>query len=843
MEYLAAASILGLGYMFQTEGTDKNNKQKYITQKVKPSKIPTSKNGYDSNRAFEVWQKEQSMADDLKAKSAKPQDTNIITAGPPYKEIYNKVDYSESSLPIEFNQFSSYESSFADLGDPEKSSLLPKNLSVNNKQIPESGGFKGISLTGDAINPNTFTHNNMQPFFGSGVKQNLDEFATRGIFETFTGTQDNYQKKKEIGLMFEPQKNVTNVYGTSNLDGYMLDRYQVSQIRSNETPVERTYVGPGLNQGYTSTPSGGFQQADTLDYIMPKSTNELRVKTNPKLSYYGRINSGQKISKPGKVGTVFKNRPDTFYIQNPDRYLTTTGAVTAQAIRPCQIVKFTNRKTTTTKSRKGPAAPVNGTRIAVRGKYRVSDKPQFESDGPRNATLSGLWNLLGFGNDNKDRPDDYGKKGMNIGSNNRTDYGAKGTNGNLKGNEKGTARNGQSANETKRQSIEDSKRNGNMGISTFKSKVYDPNQKAKTTVRETTEDNEHNGQLKGPNRGKVYDPEDIAKNTGRQTIEDNDHFGNMNQSRYAGQAYDPNDVTRTTGRQTIEDNEHNGNLSGGKYTGKAYDPNDVTRTTGRQTIEDNDHNGHIRGPNRGKVYDPNEPVRDTLRQDTEVNTHNGNMGQGRYAGKAYDPNDVAKDTLRQDTENNTHNGNLSGGVGVKKGKVFDPNQHLKDTTRQDTSVYYVGNQDGDEVGGYQVTEVEAPTTMRQFQSVEYTGNAGNSGTTNVQMSRENAGNMNVRSARASQDRGYTPNARGANRRGEIPAMNTKKVGDIQSAYLNERGLQPSQIYNSIPQVNQFNETTLKNNVPNEPLEFRNCDVTLLRIFITNPYTQSLQSWA
>ncbi len=811
MEYLASASILGLGYMFQSEGRkEKNNKQKYVTQNVKLSKVPTSKNGYDSNRAFETWQKEQSMADDLKAKSAKPQDTNIITAGPPYKEIYNKVDYSETSLPIEFNQFSSYESSFADLGDPEKSSLLPKNLSVNNKQVPESGGFKGISLTGDAINPNTFTHNNMQPFFGSGVKQNLDEFATRGIFETFTGTNDNYQKKKEQGLLFEPQKNVTNVYGTSNLDGYMLDRYQVSQIRSNETPVERTYVGPGLNQGYTATPSGGFQQAETLDYIMPKSTNELRVKTNPKLSYYGRINSGQKIAKPGKVGTVFKNRPDTFYIQNPDRYLTTTGAVTAQAIRPCQIVKFTNRKTTTTKSHKGPAAPVNGTRIAVRGKYRVSDKPQYESTGPRNATLNGLWNLLGFGSDDKERPDDYGKKGLNLGSNNRTDYGAKGTNGNLKGNEKGVARNGQSANETKRQSIEDSKRNGNMGLSTFKSKVYDPNHKAKTTVRETTEDNDHNGQLKGPNRGKVYDPEDVAKNTGRQTIEDNDHFGNMNQSRYAG---------------------------------KAYDPNDVTRNTGRQTIEDNDHNGHIRGPNRGKVYDPNEAVRDTLRQDTEINTHNGNMGQGRYAGKAYDPDDVAKDTLRQDTENNNHNGNLSGGMGVKKGKVFDPNQHLKDTTRQDTSVYYVGNQDGDEVGGYQVAEVEAPNTMRQFTSVEYTGNAGNSGTTNVQMSRDNAGNMNVRSARSSQDRGYTPNAQGANRRGEIPTMNTKKVGDIQSAYLNERGLQPSQIYNSIPQVNPFNETTLKNNVPNEPLEFRNCDPHLLKSFLENPYTQSLQSWA
>ena len=742
MEYIAAASILGLGFMFQNQENDSKNKPKYISQKVKESKIPTSKNGYDSNRAFDIWQKEQKMADDLKIKSEKPQDTNIITAGPPYKEIYNKVDYSESSLPVEFNQFSSYESSFADLGDPDKSSLLPKNLSVSNKQIPESGGFKGISLTGDPINPNSFTHNNMQPFFGSGVKQNMDEFATRGIFETFTGTQDNYQKKKEIGLMFEPQKNVTNVYGTSNLDGYMLDRYQVSQIRSNETPIEKVYVGPGLNQGYTATPSGGFQQAETLDYIMPKTTNELRVKTNPKLTYYNRIIAGQKIAKPGKIGTVYKNRPDTFYIQNPDRYLTTTGAVTAQAVRPCQIVKFTNRKTTTTKSHKGPAAPVHGTRIAVRGKYRVSDKPQFDTDGPRNATLTGLWKFLGLNGDDKDVPNDYGKKSLVLGSNNRTDYGEKGRNGNLKGNERTGARNGQRANDTKRQTIEDSKRDGNMGVTTFKSKVYDPNHHAKTTVRETTENNDHNGNLKGPNRGVVYDP---------------------------------NEKARTTVKETTEDNEFNGNLSGGKYAGKVYDPNERARTTVKETTEDNEYKGTLSGPNRGKVY--------------------------------------------------------------------DPNQHMKDTLRQDTSVYYVGNQEGETVGGYQVAEVDAPITMRQLTSIDYTGNAGNSGTTNVPMNRDDVGNMNVRSNRATQDRGYTPNMQGPNKRGEIPVMNTKKVGDIQSAYLNERGVQPSQIYNSIPQINQFNISTQKDTLPNEPLEFRNADPSILTAFRKNPYTQSLESWA
>ena len=93
-------------------------------------------------------------------------------------------------------------------------------------------------------------------------------------------------EKQEQKPLFQPQKNMSNVYGSQNLDGYMLDRYYVSNIRSNETPLEKVYVGPGLNKGYTSEPNGGFQQADTRDYVLPKTTDQIRVKTNPKISYY-----------------------------------------------------------------------------------------------------------------------------------------------------------------------------------------------------------------------------------------------------------------------------------------------------------------------------------------------------------------------------------------------------------------------------------------------------------------------------------------------------------------------------------------------------------------------------
>ena len=93
---------------------------------------------------------------------------------------------------------------------------------------------------------------------------------------------------------------------------------------------------------------------------LPKTTDEIRVKTNPKVSYEGRIISGQHIAKPGKVGAMQKKLPDRSHPLGPDRWFTTTGNVTGNTQRPAIVMKYVNRKTTEKKSRIGPAAPVNG---------------------------------------------------------------------------------------------------------------------------------------------------------------------------------------------------------------------------------------------------------------------------------------------------------------------------------------------------------------------------------------------------------------------------------------------------------------------------------------------------
>ena len=72
-------------------------------------------------------------------------------------------------------------------------------------------------------------------------------------------------------------------------------------------------------------------------------------------------------------------------------------------------------------------------------------------------------------------------------------------------------------------------------------------------------------------------------------------------------------------------------------------------------------------------------------------------------------------------------------------------------------------------------------------------------------------------------------------------MTTTRRGDHTNAQLSQRGVQPSRIYNSIPQNILCGETKGKETVPNEPLADR-LDPRMVDQFRKNPYTQSLSSY-
>ncbi len=877
MELLLTGAIVSLGAMFSQDTKEKEDKKKFFA-KVPLNKKPNGENIYQSNRSYDIFESEWKNSGPLYKKSMNTKDTNVVFGGPPnYPNFLNKVDYADKQLPVEFNSTMSYDQALLDVQDVRTSANQVNDLAKNNMSKPEVGGWSGISLTGEQINPNNFTHNNMQPFFGGNLTQNTDEFATRGIFENFTGDMDSYQHKKEQGLFFEPQKNMGNVYGASNLDGYMLDRYYVSNVRSNETPVEKVYVAPNLNAGYNASGQGAIRgngDIEARDYAMPKTTNELRVKTDPKISYYGRIISGAHVAKPGKIGTLYKNRPDTYYVNSPERYFTTTGAVEAPAARPCQVLKYTNRKTTELKTRVNSAAPVHGSKGVVRSKYKVSNKVTYANDSVRNATVEGQWSILGMLGLDK-TPNDYGKKSIRMRPNARTDTGSKTAVLNVRSSvSKGEARNGQKAKRTMKEVTENNKHNGNLQSGQpGRGFVYDPNDKARTTMRQVYEQNDHNGNLQPgePARGFVYDPNDIARTTTKETTEDNDYMGQLDAPN-RGFVYDPNDKARSTMKETTEDNDYMGQLDA-PNRGVVYDPNDIARTTIKETQIDNNHSGQMNAPKRGFVYDPNDVARTTMKELNENNEHMGNM-DAPNRGVVYDPEDYRfRTTTKEIYEANEHNGHIGNSqkrlytsagnplkvttkqttmandvMGIASGMERNDGYLVKEvnapvTHRETTNVSYMTNANKNISGGYEVTDVQMPGTNRMF-SVEYTGNVGNTNDTANPMSYTDAYNGTMRAVRDIQDKGYTPNAMAPNTTIDPSNIHatTSRIGDVQNKYIQERGVMPSVISNSIPQMSECNLTQGGDRVPNEPIADR-LNPNILNAFRSNPYTQSLSAWA
>ena len=208
------------------------------------------------------------------------------------------------------------------------------------------------SLTGNYLDSSEFKHNNMVPFYGGKIKGQLYN-ANMGetILDNMAGAGSQIIKKIEQAPLFKPQENMQWAYGAPNMSDFYQSRVNPGMNNANVKPFESVTVGPGLNQGYTTTGSGGYNSGmESRDVWLPKTVDQLRVETNPKLEYSLENHEGPSYShvqNRGILGKVEKYNPDTFFIQTQDRWLTTTGQEKAQALRPVQEVHGTNRQVTT----------------------------------------------------------------------------------------------------------------------------------------------------------------------------------------------------------------------------------------------------------------------------------------------------------------------------------------------------------------------------------------------------------------------------------------------------------------------------------------------------------------
>ena len=214
-------------------------------------------------------------------------------------------------------------------------------------------GFQ--SLMGEKIDLSTFKHNNMAPYYGAKIRgassgANMNE----NVLDNKVGTGSQYVSKSEQAPLFTPHNNLHLPNGMPNQNDFYQSRVLPSMKISNVKPWEEVRVGPGLDQGYGTQGALGFNSGmESREKWMDRSVDELRVKTNPKLSYSLEGHQGpaahyiQTAPTAETLGRMEKHLPDTYFINTPDRWFTTTGLEKGETLRPIEMDRDSNRQTTT----------------------------------------------------------------------------------------------------------------------------------------------------------------------------------------------------------------------------------------------------------------------------------------------------------------------------------------------------------------------------------------------------------------------------------------------------------------------------------------------------------------
>lgn len=465
--------------------------------------------------------------------------------------------------------------------EQEKADKVVSDFHKNNNAAKNSENAKPSfvsELSGQTIE--NFAHNNMTPFFRgnhSYEDYNKDGFINK--LEIATGIIPFYRPKEAIPTMFKPEENIQEIAGNKVSLEKEQSYYLKSRTRNGEKPFQEQRVGPGLGKDDDPLGGTGGFNASMLNRETflgrYKDASELRVETNPKTTYESRQVDGVKeiLYNSDNLGQVCKNRPELEVEHGHERLFKTTGAFRGHENYPEYIVRDTDKQLFA-KEYVGIAGDKSQQQY-VDGDYQFYNINQLSDFGVRNATLNDYGKGADF---------DYGKSNIVIYTNERTETTCKTHTTNMTTYVKALtaplldilrASN-------KEYFVQNPRVNGIVGTSIHKKMtVYDPNDIARTTIKETLIHDTVKNNLTGNEKGQVYQMDD-ARTTTRETLEQQYH-ANM-QGPDKSYVYDPEDVARTTMKETIIDDQREfGNINAREGEGLGYLTNDATmRYTSRQ---------------------------------------------------------------------------------------------------------------------------------------------------------------------------------------------------------------------------------------------------------------------
>lgn len=532
--------IIGLttlvGYYFSREG--RNPRVVERRQTVETFDKPSGNNIYKSNQ-YDAVNKEMLERSLQKYKDAQnPAITGVL---PPLYNTYSAVgNDSVLSGDIDVGINKADVNNLVKLVDVTKTKrdleidqrpMFKQNMTFIGNERTDVEGVDVTSITDSQVSlltgkPIDTSHNNMVPFFGSNVKQNVEKFVSEPLLDNQTGNVSTFFHKKEISPFGD--KVQQNIYGTPVFTTKVdTDRFVPSLYRQNEKPFTEERVSA--------------QIAGTIDNpIMLKffTVDQLRTADKPKESYAGRTLDGQKGNTRGIQGQVIKKSPETFYEKTFDHYFKTTGGLTA----PIAEEDFsTNFRDT---SRQSYNTSYYGTASAVKDQQATTQRARLmgETTGESPDSLIQISRRQNFENDYTRNP--TGNKSVN-------DYGLS----SITTFETERATTGL---ESQTLNVNDT----NKGLKTAL------NDTAKTTIKETTLIGDNSGHVKT-----TFDKSTIeafeqgiatidAKTTHKETTIINNYKGIMNKEDGMGYLVNKYEA-KTTGKEIISENsEHTGNAGG-----------------------------------------------------------------------------------------------------------------------------------------------------------------------------------------------------------------------------------------------------------------------------------------
>lgn len=411
MELAIVAAISGIGYYLNKDG--RKDETKIQGSLIPENQKPSADNIYHNRHADKVHNDEFRRATAQTIASLDPDKTGIIPNT--YKNIQNnKYDrriYSKSdriiqreedlirSEPNTTTRFPSstlstldisyglIDADYADFMGTQKFNDKRNNIpNPKFETIKTNDGRTIVKSLGGQKSVQVYAqggHNNMEPFFGSTVKQNMRADANRTLLQHHTGANPVFRHKKEVKRMFAVQKNPF-VNGMPVATNREVGRYIPSIKKRNILPFEQQRIAPGLNKKMTDNTSNiGFHDPyRPLGQGKYKPINELRV--NPKLTYKGKI-TGEKffVAKQQRAVPVFSRRQvDLSYTTMPGQKegfgdYKYRGSLPSRAqvqkgqilVKDTIILKHTDRVLYSDKlgNLQGHSGDVNGNKEYVRG--------------------------------------------------------------------------------------------------------------------------------------------------------------------------------------------------------------------------------------------------------------------------------------------------------------------------------------------------------------------------------------------------------------------------------------------------------------------------------------------